>query len=114
VAVQEQRYRLVGEWFGAHTPPQAVALSSLHSGSLRIYAARPTVRPELLPDGSLIATVNALELAGYVPYVALEQDEFEEFNRRFHPLSDAALEVVPEGRMRGVTFLRLGVRAAGR
>jgi hypothetical protein len=115
LAVQEQRYRLVGEWFGAHTPPQAVAISSLHSGSLRIYAGRSTVRAELLPDGSLVDTVGALERAGYVPYLALEQgDEFEEFNRRFHPLSDAALDVIPEGRVRGVTFLRLAIRLGGR
>lgn len=108
VAVQEQRYRLVGEWFRAHSPPRAVAFASLHSGSLRIYAARPTVRAELLPDGRLVDTVLALERAGYVPYVALEPgDEYEDFDRRFHPLSDPALEVTPEGRVRGVTFLRL-------
>ena len=115
LAVQEERYRLAGEWFGAHTPPHAVALSSLHSGSLRIYAERPTVRADLLPDGSLVETVSALERAGYVPYLALELgDEYEEFNRRFHPLSDAALDVVPEGRVRGVVFLRLTARERAR
>ena len=115
LAVQEQRYRLVGEWFGAHTPPHAVAISSLHSGSLRIYSGRSTVRAELLPDGSLVETVGALERAGYVPYLALEQgDEYEEFNRRFHPLSDAALDIIPEGRVRGVAFLRLAIRPGGR
>lgn len=111
LAVQEQRYPLVGEWFAAHAPPHAVAISSLHSGSLRIYAGRPTVRAELLPDGSLVETVRALERAGHVPYLALEQDEFEAFDRRFHPLSDAALDVIPEGRVRGVTFLRLATKS---
>ena len=106
---QEQRYPLVGAWF-AHTAPQSVAISSLHSGSLRIYAARPTVRAELLPAGSLVETVRALERGGYVPYLALEQDEFEEFDHRFHPFSDAALDIVPEGRVRGVSFLRLTAR----
>jgi len=111
VAVQEQRYRLVGEWFGARTPPQSVAISSLHSGSLRIYAGRPTVRAELLPDGSLVETVGALERAGYVPYLALEQgDEYEAFDRRFHPFAEAALDIIPEGRVRGVAFLRLAIR----
>jgi hypothetical protein len=115
MAVQEQRYRLVGEWFGAHMPPHAVAISSLHSGSLRIYAGRPTVRADLLPDGSLIETVSALERAGYVPYLALEQgDEYEKFDRRFHPLSDAALNIIPEGRVRGVAFLRLTIRPRSR
>ena len=113
-AVQEQRYPLVGDWFGAHTPPNAVAISSLHSGSLRIYSGRRTVRAEKLPDGSLVQTVGALERAGYVPYLALEQDEYEEFDRRFQPLADAALEVTPEGRVRGVTFLRLAIRPARR
>ena len=114
VAVQEQRYPLVGEWFGTHTPPNAVAISSLHSGSLRIYSSRRTVRYERLPDRSLVETVSALERAGYVPYLALEQDEYEEFDRRFHPLTDAALDVIPEGRVRGVTFLRLAIRPARR
>jgi len=113
LAVQEQRYPLVGEWFAVHTPPHAVAISSLHSGSLRIYAGRATVRAELLPDGSLVETVRALERAGHVPYLALEQDEYEAFDRRFHPLSDAALDVIPEGRVRGVTFLRLALKPRG-
>jgi 4-amino-4-deoxy-L-arabinose transferase-like glycosyltransferase len=115
VAAQEQRYPVVGEWFATHTSPRAVAISSLHSGSLRIYAGRPTLRAELLPDGSLVDTVRALETAGYVPYLALEQgEEYEEFDRRFHPFSDAALDVVPEGRARGVAFLRLTSRPARR
>ena len=115
LSVQEQRYRLVGEWFAAHTPPRAVAISSIHSGSLRIYAGRPTVRAELLPDGSLVETVSALERAGYVPYIALEEgDEYEAFDRRFHPFSDAALDVIPEGRVRGVPFLRLTLKPGGR
>jgi len=114
LALQEQRYRLVGERFGARTPPNAVAISSIHSGSLRIYAGRPTVRAELIPDGALVTTVSALERAGYVPYLALEQDEYEAFNRRFDPLADAALDVVPEDRVRGVTFLRLRVKPGRR
>jgi len=73
------------------------------------------VRAELLPDDSLVETVSALERAGYVPYLALEQgDEYEEFDRRFHPLSDAALDIIPEGRVRGVAFLRLTIRPGGR
>jgi hypothetical protein len=115
VGAQEQRYRLVGEWFAEHTPPQAVAISSLHSGSLRIYSGRPTVRAELVPDGKLVETVGALERAGYVPYLALEQgDEYEAFDRRLHPLSDASLDVTPEGRVRGVAFLRLTTRPRAR
>jgi hypothetical protein len=78
---------------------------------LRIYAGRPTLRADLLPDGSLVQTVSALERAGYVPYLALEQgDEYEAFDRRFHPFSDPALDVFPEGRVRGTAFLRLAIR----
>jgi hypothetical protein len=114
VALQEQRYRLVGERFAARTPPNAVAIASIHSGSLRIYAGRPTVRAELMPDGALVATVSALEHAGYIPYLALEQDEYEAFDRRFDLLSDAALDVVPEERVRGVTFFRIAIKPARR
>ena len=113
LAVQEERYRLVGEWFRTNTPAQAVAISSLHSGSLRIYAGRATLRAELVPDGALAATVSALERAGYVPYIALEQgDEYPEFDRRVRLFSDPALDVIPAGRVRGVAFLRLATRAS--
>ena len=111
LAVQEERYRLVGEWFRTNTPPQAVAVAALHSGSLRIYAGRTTIRADVIPDGTLAATVGALERAGYVPYLVLEQgDEYPEFDRRFRVFADPALDVIPEGRVRGVAFLRLATR----
>ena len=37
----EAKYPLVGEWFRANTSDKAVVLSSLHSGTIRMYGERP-------------------------------------------------------------------------
>ena len=70
------------------------------------------VAPSYSPRaGWLQRGVKALERAGYVPYLALEQgDEYPEFDRRVRLFSDPALDVIPAGRVRGVAFLRLATR----
>ena len=109
--VSEMKYPLVGEWFARNTPQNAVAISALHSGSLRFYSDRATLRMEALPEGALLETVNALQRAAYVPYVVLEQgDEYEEFEHRFHPDAIGSLTITPEARIRGVQVLRLATR----
>jgi hypothetical protein len=108
--VHEMKYPLVGEWFAAHTPQNAVAIAALHGGSLRFYSHRATLRVDALPEDMLLETVRALQRADYVPYVVLEQgEEYEEFDRRFHPDLIASLTVTPEARLRGVYILRLGL-----
>ena len=44
----EARYPLVGQWFQVNTPPTSVALAGQHSGSLRWYGERQTLRWDLL------------------------------------------------------------------
>jgi hypothetical protein len=108
---QEMRYQLVGEWFAGHAPPNAVAIAELHSGSLRIYSDRTTLRMTSLPEGSLVETVQALQRGGYVAYAVIEQgEEYEDFQRRFHPDTERALSIAPEARIRGVNVFRLEVR----
>jgi hypothetical protein len=109
--VHEMKYRLVGEWFATNTPPNAVAIAALHSGSLRFYADRAVLRIEAVPDGMLLETVRSLQHAGYVPYAVLEQgDEYEDLERRFHPAASGPLTITPEARVRGVQMLRLEAR----
>jgi hypothetical protein len=107
----ERKYPLVGSWFAAHTTDRAVAIAALHTGSLRYYTGRATLRMEALPPGSLGETVSSLQRAGYEPYAVLEQgDEFEDFRRRFQPDTIAGLTQEPLVQIRGVYVFRLTMK----
>ncbi len=108
---QEQRYSLVGEWFARNTPTNAVVIGSLHTGSVHYYSRRATLRFDVLPEGRLADALAALQHAGYVPYLALEQgDEIESFQNRFHPDAIRNLHVQPQTRIRGVYIALLNPR----
>jgi Dolichyl-phosphate-mannose-protein mannosyltransferase len=79
----EQRYALVGSQVERFLPPDAVVLSLNHSGSLRLYGHRQTLRWDLIEPDRLGTTIDVLREHGYTPFVAL--DEFEEgtFRDRF-------------------------------
>jgi hypothetical protein len=107
----ERKYPLAASWFAAHTTGRAVAIAALHTGSLKYYTGRPTLRMEALPDGRLGETLSALQDAGYEPYAVLEQgDEFEEFRRRFQPDAIVRLTQEPLVQIRGVYFIRLTMK----
>ena len=84
----EAKYALAGEWFKTHTPRHALVVAGLHSGTIRMYGDRPTIRWDRIPENELASTVDALREAGYQPYVALdlpsEPAAFAE-RFRFHP-----------------------------
>jgi hypothetical protein len=81
---QEAKYPAVAAWISANTFPNAVVLASLHSGSIRFYAGRETIRWDQIPVGSLGATHRALDAAGYPILVALDgMDEMTGFEQRF-------------------------------
>ena len=44
IQTMEARYPLAGQWFEANTPPGSVVLANQHSGSLRWYSGRQTLR----------------------------------------------------------------------
>ena len=68
----EAKYALVGEWFKTHTSERVVVLAALHSGTIRLYGDRATIRWDQIPEQSLPATLRALIAAGYEPYLALD------------------------------------------
>lgn len=79
----EHRYVAVGEAIGATLPANAVVLSVIQSGSVRMYGQRPTVRWDQLEPGRLDATLDGLRAAGYAPYLLLESWEDALFRARF-------------------------------
>jgi hypothetical protein len=72
LANAEAKFPLAGEWFASHTPDRAVALAALHSGPIRLYGRRPTIRWDHIPHRSLRPTITALIAAGYEPYLVLD------------------------------------------
>ena len=104
-ALPEEKFVLVGEWFKTQTSDRAVVLSSLHSGPIRMYGQRQTLRWDEIPAPALRATLDRLVSAGYEPYLALDSPgEPEQFAERFPGELDRA---EPVARVRVVTIYRL-------
>lgn len=79
----ERRYVDVARFIAAHTEPDAVILSVQHSGSLRWYAGRTTLRFVVLDPAWLDRAVDYLASAGRHPYFVLDGGEVETFASRF-------------------------------
>ena len=105
LASLEAKYQLVGDWFKNNTSDRAVVFASLHSGSIRMYGARQTMRWDLLPPDALDSTVRELEAAAFEPYLALDlPSEPSAFQERF---SGESVRIEPIGRVRVVNLYRL-------
>jgi hypothetical protein len=106
IASLEARYPLAGEWVNVNTPPGSIVLANQHSGSLRWYGKRQTLRWDFLEPDRLATTVRELEGRGATVYVALEGAEVQMFEQRFGAAIDGLL-VDHVGRIRNVEFRRL-------
>jgi hypothetical protein len=105
----EQRYPLAGQWFDVNAPSQSVVLASQHSGSLRWYGGRQTIRWDVMTPAELVPTVRELEGHGATVYAALEGSEQQAFDARF-AAELPHLRVDPVGRVHNVGLLRLQSR----
>jgi Dolichyl-phosphate-mannose-protein mannosyltransferase len=79
----ERRYLDVARFVAGHTEPNAVILSVQHSGSLRIYAGRLTLRYDALDPLWLDRAIAYLQSIGRRPYYVLDGAEVEAFKTRF-------------------------------
>jgi hypothetical protein len=102
----EARYPLAGEWVNVNTPADSVVMANQHSGSLRWYGNRQTIRWDFVEPQRLTSTVKELQSHGATVYVALEGDEVAMFEQRFKEVIDQ-LQVDHVGRVRNVSFRRL-------
>ena len=84
----ERRYETVGLYAASSTPPNAVFMSMQHSGSLRYYAGRLTMRYDWVPGDWLDRAIAMLREQGYRPYIVLEEWEEPVFRKRFGDASD--------------------------
>ena len=79
----EAKYVDVARVVDAVTDPDAVIISAVHSGSLRYYAGRLTVRWDTGDPAWLDRTAEWLAAHGHHPYFVLEMQEIAELRARF-------------------------------
>jgi hypothetical protein len=79
----ERRYIDVARFVASHTDPDAVLLSVQHSGSIRLYTGRLTLRFVVLRPEWLDRTVEHLQSIGRHPYFVLDGAEVDAFRSRF-------------------------------
>lgn len=102
----EARYPAVAEHLRNTTPPDAVVFAAQHSGSIRYYAPRLTLRWDLLRAEDLRPSIDALRARGHRVYVALEGSEQQRFARDFaEPLR--AISRLPMGQVRNIQLWEL-------
>jgi hypothetical protein len=83
LGISERRYVDMARFVAAHTEPDAVILSVQHSGSLRLYGDRLTLRYDALDPLWLDRVVAHLQASGRRPYYVLDGGEVEAFRQRF-------------------------------
>jgi len=87
---------------GSLTEPEAVIISAQHSGTLRYYAGRLTLRWDVGDPAWLDRTVEWLAAHGHHPYFVLEESEIEALRAKAGPVSAAArLDWTPMVTFRG-------------
>jgi hypothetical protein len=79
----ERRYATVAQLVRQATEPSSIILASIHTGPLRYYAGRDTMRFDLLDEAWLDRAVAWLTEHGRRPYFLIEDWERPTFERRF-------------------------------
>jgi len=85
----EQKYVAVGRYIAARLPERGVFLAVMHSGSVRYYSGRLTIRFDLVDPKWLDRALEDLRRRGYHPYLLLDDEETAQFKERF--AADSAL-----------------------
>jgi len=80
---EKRRYLDAAVYVDVTLPSDAVVLAMQHSGSMRYYTGRLTMRWDVLDAGSLDTAVAALQARGVPVYAAIESWEEDDFRRRF-------------------------------
>ena len=113
VAAYEGRHVRAAQEVASRTPADAIVLSVQHSGSVRYYANRITLRYDWLQDGALDAALRDLAAKGRRAYLVVDDWEEKEFRARFSPANRAA-QLVGAHRARAGQPRSAHFRVAGR
>ena len=89
VARDMARFRVAGEW--ARTLPEnAVVISTMHSGSVRYYSGRLTLRHEWLSGDQYGEAMAFLARARRPTFAVLDREELATFEARYAPFADVS------------------------
>ena len=91
IRFQERKYPLAGAFVRDRLPPAAFILAAQHSGSIRYYAGRPTLRWDLLDAAHLDEALATLRARGYQPFAVIDTAEDEAFRRKFEAAGQRAV-----------------------
>ena len=81
------RFAVIGRAVAQRLPQNAVILAMQHSGSVRYYSGRETVRYDLLPAERLDRLIKRLRRLDRPTYILLDEWEVPEFKKRFEDRS---------------------------
>jgi hypothetical protein len=102
IAAYEGRHIRAANEIAARAPEDAMVLSVQHSGSVRYYANRITLRYDWLKDGALDTVLRDLAAKGRRAYLVVDDWEEKEFRARFAPANRAGrLDWAPIARVSG-------------
>ena len=107
VAVGEGRYVRAANAVASMTPADAVVLSVQHSGSVRYYANRITLRYDWLQEDALDAALRDLAAKRRRAYLVVDDWEEKEFRARFSPAHRAGQLGAPIARVAGQPEVRI-------
>jgi hypothetical protein len=79
----DHRYADVGEFISEKLPDNAVAVAMQHSGTVRFYGGRMTIRWDYLDGESGMRAPRELERLGFHPYLVIDQWEIPLIERQF-------------------------------
>ena len=89
---EDRRYATVGQLVRASTEPSSVVFAIQHSGSLRYYGGRLSIRFDSVDDGWLDQVIAGLSERGIKSYLVVEDWEIPRFRGKFQ--SQAAVRRV--------------------
>jgi hypothetical protein len=107
VAAYEGRYVRAANEVASRTPADAVVLSVQHSGSVRYYANRITLRYDALQEDALDAALRDLAARRRRAYLVVDDWEEKEFRSRFSASHSAAQLGAPIARVSGSPEVRI-------
>lgn len=110
----ERRYADVGDYLRRALPADAVVLTVQHSGSVRYYAGRMTIRWDLIDRDWTARAAAEFERLGLHPYMVVEDWEVPQMRDWFGLVPDAPVPWPLVARMQqhgGVSVFDLSSRA---
>ena len=110
LAKSERRYVDIGEFVADDLPKNAAIFTMQHSGSVRFYSGRLTLRYDWVKKEWAKDVPSGLEHAGYHPYLLIDDFEMVQVREQFGLPADVPLPWPVRARMRdmgGITIFDL-------